>query len=143
MNTPSADQEHLRLLSIFHYIVGGLTALLACFPLIHLGFGIAMIFFPESFGGQDAQRPPAFVGWLFAGLGAFLFLCGQALAICMILSGRYLHRRCRYLFVFVIACVECALMPFGTVLGVFTIIVLSRDSVKRLFNHGSPSPIST
>ncbi len=143
MNTPSADQEHLRLLSIFHYIVGGLTALLACFPLIHLGFGIAMIFFPESFGGQSDQHPPAFVGWLFAGLGAFLFLCGQTLAICMVLSGRYLHRRGRYLFIFIVACVECALMPFGTVLGVFTIIVLSRDSVKRLFNHGSPSPIST
>lgn len=30
------DLEHLRLLSIFHYVVGGLIALFACFPIIHL-----------------------------------------------------------------------------------------------------------
>ncbi len=32
-------------------------------------------------------------------------------------------------------------MPFGTVLGVFTIIVLMRDSVKVLFaKDGVPAP---
>ncbi len=38
-------------------------------------------------------------------------------------------------------------MPFGTVLGVFTIIVLMRDSVKQLFSAGerwdSPRPAQT
>jgi hypothetical protein len=29
--------------------------------------------------------------------------------------------------------VECLFMPFGTVLGVFTIIVLMRESVKQVF----------
>ena len=40
---------------------------------------------------------------------------------------------------------ECILMPFGTVLGVFTLIVLMRDSVKALFgvsmNPGAPPKI--
>jgi hypothetical protein len=31
------------------------------------------------------------------------------------------------------AAVECLFMPFGTVLGIFTIVVLNRDSVKPLF----------
>jgi hypothetical protein len=31
--------------------------------------------------------------------------------------------------------VECLFMPVGTVLGVFTIIVLVRDSVKELFGR--------
>jgi hypothetical protein len=31
------------------------------------------------------------------------------------------------------ACIECLFIPFGTILGVFTIIVLSRESVKTLF----------
>ena len=31
------------------------------------------------------------------------------------------------------AAVECVFMPFGTVLGVFTIIVLMREPVKQLF----------
>ena len=51
----------------------------------------------------------------------------------MVLAGRYLARRERYTFCLVVAGVECMFMPFGTVLGVFTIIVLSRPSVKDLF----------
>ena len=33
-------------------------------------------------------------------------------------------------------------IPFGTVLGVFTIIVLMRPSVKMLFNRQSERPIA-
>jgi hypothetical protein len=33
----------------------------------------------------------------------------------------------------VVAAVSCLMVPFGTVLGIFTIVILSRDSVKRLF----------
>jgi len=33
----------------------------------------------------------------------------------------------------VLACIACAFMPFGTVLGIFTIIVLSRESVKEIY----------
>ena len=143
MNPPSTDQEHLGLLALFHYIVGGLTVLFACFPLIHLGVGIAMIVSPHSFGNQPTQQPPLFVGWLFASLGAFFFLCGQSLAICMILSGRCIVRKKRYMFVFITACIECVFMPFGTVLGVFTLIVLSRESVKRLFTCSVPPLIPT
>ena len=32
--------------------------------------------------------------------------------------------------------IECIFMPFGTVLGVFTIIVLMRPSMKELFDPG-------
>jgi hypothetical protein len=31
------------------------------------------------------------------------------------------------------ACIECLFLPFGTILGIFTIIVLSRESVKTFF----------
>jgi hypothetical protein len=39
---------------------------------------------------------------------------------------------------FAMAGVECIFMPFGTVLGVFTILVLNRQSVKELF---APKPV--
>lgn len=41
-------------------------------------------------------------------------------------------------FVFVMACVQCANVPFGTALGVFTILVLQRPSVKALFEGLPP-----
>ena len=52
------DEEHLRLLSIFHYVVGGLTALFACIPIIHLVVGLAILF--GAFPGNDV--PPAILG---------------------------------------------------------------------------------
>ena len=33
------DDEHLRLLATFHYEVGGLAALIALLPIVHLVFG--------------------------------------------------------------------------------------------------------
>lgn len=137
---PTQDEEHLRLLSLFHYIVGGLTALIACIFLFHLGMGIMMLVAPEQLSGGTAEPPPAMVGWMFTAIGGGAFLLGQALAVCMILAGRALARRRRHTFVFVIACIECLQMPFGTLLGVFTILVLSRPSVKALFAlHRAPS----
>ena len=37
------DKQQLKLLSIFHYVVGGLAALIACIPIIHLTIGIGML----------------------------------------------------------------------------------------------------
>ena len=131
------EEQHLQLLTIFHYIVGGLTAFLACFPLIHLTIGLVMVF-----GGFSSnQAPPAFVGWLFIILGGGFFIAGQSLAICIIIAGRFLAQRKRYLFVFLIACCECLFLPFGTVLGIFTIVLLSRESVKAAFDSAAPEPI--
>ena len=66
-------------------------------------------------------------------IGALFFLAGVAMAICILIAGRSLARQRHYWFAFVIACVECIFIPFGTILGVFTIIVLSRESTKKLF----------
>jgi hypothetical protein len=82
---------------------------------------------------QTGEPPPEFLGWIFIGLGSFFFLLGLAMALCILISGCALAKRTRYWFVFVIACIECLFMPFGTILGVFTLIVLSRESVKKLF----------
>jgi hypothetical protein len=130
----ATDAQHLRLLSIFHYVVGGLTALFACFPLIHLGLGLAMLFSPEFFHTKPGEQPPPqAIGWLFTCIGGLMFLAGQAMAVCTVVAGRFIARRKRYWFIFVMACIECAFFPFGTVLGVFTIVTLSRETVKRLF----------
>ena len=36
------DEEHLNLLGIFHYVLGGVTAMFSCIPFIHVGIGTAM-----------------------------------------------------------------------------------------------------
>lgn len=129
------DEQHLKLLSIFHYIVGGIMALFSLFPIFHLVFGIAMIVSPDMFE-SGGEGPPTFIGWLFALIGGTIILIGLVFATCVILSGRFLSLRKHYTYCFVIACIQCLFIPLGTALGVFTIIVLSRESVKQIFSVG-------
>jgi hypothetical protein len=130
------DTEHLRLLAIFHYVVAGLTAFFSCFGLFHLIFGLVMLFSPDSFADpRHAQPPPpAAIGLMFTLIGGFFVFGGWGLAAVVFLAGRYLARRKHYLFCLIIAGLMCMMMPFGTILGVFTIVVLMRPSVKQMFS---------
>lgn len=125
------DQEHLKLLSIFHYIVGGIAALFSFFPVIHLVLGILFLIAPHRLGGSPL--PPPFLGWIFIIMGGGFMLVGWAFAVCVILAGRFIVRRKHYIFCLVIASLNCLFIPFGTILGAFTIVVLVRPSVKALF----------
>jgi len=129
------DKEHLRLLAILHYVVAGLAALFSFFPLLYTTVGAIFIFAARHGTPKPGEEPPPeFIGWIFAIVGSLLFLLGIAIAICILIAGRSLAKRTRYWFALVVACIECLFIPFGTILGVFTIIVLSRESVKALFS---------
>ena len=123
------DEQNLNLLAIFHYIVGGLLALFSCIPLIHLGLGVFFIIFGSSFD----EAPPEVLGWLFIFVASIVIIAGWALAVLIIVSGRKLYKRSAYTFCLVVAGVMCIFTPFGTVLGVFTIITLMKEPVKALF----------
>lgn len=134
------DEEHLRLLSIFHYVVAGLAALFALFPIFHLIFGIFMILAPQKFGGHGQEQPPlALMGWFFVIFASMFITLGWTIAALILTTGRFLARRRHYTFCLVMAGMECLFMPFGTVLGVFTILVLVRESVKPLFGVYPPA----
>ena len=46
-----------------------------------------------------------------------------------------LKKRQKRTFSFVIACICCMNIPLGTALGVFTLVVLSRQSVKAIYDR--------
>jgi len=127
------DEDHLRLLSIFHHVVAGLSGLFALLPIFHLIFGLMFIFAPAQFADKG-EPPPAWFGWLFVIVAVVFMTIGWTFAGFVFAAGRFLAKRKRYLFCLVMAGVECMFMPFGTVLGVFTIIVLLRPSVKQVFS---------
>ncbi len=138
------DDEQLKLLSIFHYCMGGFVCLMACFPLVHVATGIAMLLAPNLLKGSNGSvplpngvepggAPPEALGWILIIAGAIFFLIGQAVGVVIIMAGRSLARRRRYLFVLIVAWLQCAIFPIGTALGIFTIIVLLRQSVKAQF----------
>jgi hypothetical protein len=129
------EEKHLDYLKIGHYVVGGIGMLFACFPLIHLFIGLAIVFGGFDMQDDSGNPPPDALGWLFVVIGGLFFLIGQACAICVILSGRFIANRKNYMFSFVMACLLCACFPFGTLLGVFTIVLLTKEPVKALYGR--------
>jgi hypothetical protein len=141
--TTNQDEQYLQILSIFHYVIGGLTALFACFPIFHLAIGLGML--TGGFGPlpPDERFPVQLFGLMFVIFPAMIILMGWALAGAIVTAGYFLSKRRKYTFCLVVAGVECIFIPFGTVLGVFTIVVLVRPSVKALFEAKSPANLVT
>lgn len=52
-----------------------------------------------------------------------------------IMSGKYISQRKKWTASVIVASVQCVCFPFGTVLGVFTLVVLLRPSVKQLYGQ--------
>jgi hypothetical protein len=136
------DLERLQLLAIFHYVVAGLAALVSFFPLFYSLIGWFLLYAAQHPGSNNQQPPPVFLGWIFIAVGAVFFIAGLTMAICILVAGRCLSTRKGYSFALVMACIECLFVPFGTILGVFTIVALSRESVRALFSdtHAPGAP---
>jgi hypothetical protein len=140
----SRDEEHLRILSILYYVFGGLSVFGGLFPLIYVVMGVFMVsgaMGPPGRGGAGGPPPElATVGYFFIVIFGGISLFMLALAGCALFTGYNLSRKKRYMFCFVDACFCCIQLPLGTILGVFTIVVLARPGVKELFDN---SPTET
>ena len=119
-------------------IVGGITALFSSMFIAHVVMGIVLAVSPDSFPSHGKGPPPA-MGWVFAIMGGAFVLAGWTIAALLIVAGRAIGRRRRYTLCFIVAALACLMMPFGTVLGVFSLIVLNRPSVKLLFEANKPA----
>ena len=134
-------EEHLHLLSIFHLVLAAICAVIALFPLAYLIFGLTMMgggLFPD----RPGELPAAFAGCFVAGFGGLFLALLIAYAVALYLAGRYLQERRRHTFCVVVAAISCAFQPIGTVLGVFTLVVLFRPAVKAMFGLPAASPPS-
>lgn len=129
------DIEHLKLLSIFHFVFGGFAFLGLGFLAIHFFFMRMIFTHPEHFNSQGGHPPPKEFFEVFQWIYVVMALICIAVAVANILSGVYLRQRKNRMFSMVLAGFNCVQMPFGTALGVFTFIVLSRPSVRQLYGE--------
>ena len=129
------ENDNLNVLAIFHYVIGGLVALVSCFPIFHLLIGAFFIAAPES--QHSGESSPAIVGWFLVCIAGAMIAAGWALAASIVYAGRCLAARKSRTFCMVMAGLACAFFHLGTVLGVFTIMELSKDSVKEDFFRNS------
>jgi len=129
------DADHLNLLAIFHFVGAGLAVLGLLFLLVHYTFMHAMFTNPLFFQNQKQPMPMppeqifAIFKWFYL-IGALWFVTSGVLNL---ISGLCLRARKGRTFSLVVAGINCLHIPLGTVLGVFTIVVLLRDSVRELY----------
>lgn len=129
------DEDHLRLLVIFHWVVGGIQVVFGFFPIFHLIIGI--LFATGTLKDPNGHVDPdaKLFGWIFIGVAVTVMLVAWAFAAATLYSGFLIRRRRARTFSLVVAGVNCIHFPFGTALGIFTLIVLLRRSVEDLYRR--------
>jgi hypothetical protein len=93
---------------------------------------------PKTWNGQKQGLPPveffAAFKWLYVVFAVWLLGSG----VLTLVAGFFIRARRHRIFSLVVAAINCLHMPMGTALGVFTIIVLTRDSVRQVYEGLTP-----
>jgi hypothetical protein len=128
------DADHLRLLAVFHFVFAGLSLLGLAFLGLHYALFDNFFADPESWMPAEGGPPPpdALMEMMRAFYAVFAVLL-MLILIAEVLSGWFLLKHKYRTFSLIVAGVNCVQVPLGTVLGVFTFIVLLRDSVARRY----------
>jgi hypothetical protein len=125
------DNEHLRLLRIGFFISAAQTAIFIPFGLLYAGMGLMFSQLPTS-GSPPA---PAFVSWFMGLFGAGFAGLAAVAATLKLLTGIRLKERRSRVMCLIAAGLACVEMPYGTLLGIWTFMVLGRASVRRQFER--------
>ena len=129
------DAEHLRLLRVGYLVAGGASVFFAFFPLFYVATGVfvATLGFNSTFH-RMGESDTRVMGWIFVSIGIVIFILAVLIAVLKFLTARALARRRSRMLCMVTAGISCLGVPYGTVLGIFTFLVLSRPSVIALFD---------
>jgi hypothetical protein len=125
------DADHLRVLAICHYVLAALTALSAIpfWP----GLAASGLVLRMLRAAVPPEVPHDLIQQLVRTIFWSLFLLTLLHASIVAYIGWCLARRKRRLLSLVFSGFNLLMVPLGTILGVFTLVVLLRPSVKALF----------
>jgi hypothetical protein len=136
------DLEQLKLLEIFHYIMVFLAIGGGAFIAVHymiMSTSMEMMLKDPKFTEQRTG-PPFDPALFFRGfIWFYLFMAAWSLVslIANLASGLCLRYRRHRNFSMIVAGFNCVNFPFGTALGVFTLIVLLRSTMSSIYDEPS------
>lgn len=137
------DRDQLQLLSIFHYIGAVLAGLCGLATIFHLVMGIGLVtgmFASDPAAPTPSSFPEMFAGWLLVVIAVLMMAAFFTFSWALVRAAKSLASQRNHGVCVAVACIECIFFPLGTVLGVFTLIVLMRPSVKELFGFRPTQP---
>lgn len=129
----SVDAGQLDLLAIFHFVLAGFCLLGLGFIFLHWLMMHTFIENPAIWENSKSPPPPKEFFAMFKWFYLFMGFCTALIGIGNLIAGLCIKKRKARTLTMVIAGLDCMMIPFGTVLGVFTIIVLARDSVRETY----------
>ena len=138
------DDEHLRLLALFHYVMGGFTVVGALFAGMWAVF-MAVVWasapptFPEGTNEEIPRQFQTIPAFMLAFFGMFAALA-VVFGVLQVVAGRCIATRRARLFTLLVAIPRVIFIPFGTLLSIFTFIVLERASVQQLYRRAAAPP---
>ena len=135
------DRDNLKLLTVLHYVAAGFAVIGLLFLFMHWFMLSTMFGNPEFAKGAKGAPPPAeffaLFKWFYLFMGTMLVAGGLG----NLLSAGFIKARRHRTFSLIIAGVNCMAFPIGTALGVYTFVVLLRDSVQELYEASAqPNP---
>lgn len=120
-------KKHLSTLSILHYVYGALVCAGGVAALVFMGVGSLLS--SELVMQEEPEVPVEWLGSLFKYGGLALFILMEVWGVLIMLSGSWISRATNRTGSMIIAALCLLSVPFGTALGVFTLVVLSDDTV--------------
>lgn len=125
------NDDLLSVVSIFHYVLGGFQMLFSLVGLIYVAMGILM-----ATGALDSAKgevPPPELGWVFGGFGAVFVLLFLTIGLLTIKTGTNMRKRKKRTLCIVIDSILCMMVPFGTIVGIFGLVLLTRSETANEF----------
>jgi len=124
--------NNLETFRILFIVKGVLVALLSVFFIIYALLG----FFIGNIDGliDDTGSEPFNPGIIFIIIGGVGLIITIIIAILTFLTAKYLKEQRNYNFIFIVAILNCLTGVLGILLGVFTIIEITKPHVKELFD---------
>jgi hypothetical protein len=129
------DEKQLRLLSQLHFVGAVLAGAIPLGGLLYCAMGIAIVL--GKFPGSPPTHGEPF-GWVAVGIGMFVCLLGAVAVGLNLVTARSLRDRKRHTLCLLTSGLNCMHVPLGTLLGVFTIVVLCRPAVSAAFRSAGP-----
>jgi uncharacterized membrane-anchored protein YitT (DUF2179 family) len=150
-------RERLRLLALGYYVKGAVCVLFVSLFLFHLVFLLGISFMPQSAWNEPAkpastqspatlpllsstptpapvnQALPVMMFRIFALALGVIILLGWTFGGLTIYAGRCVQERKHRVFIYVMAGLNCVLLPWGTLLGVSTLIVMQSPMARAEF----------
>ena len=147
-------RERLRLLALGYYVKGAVGAVFVSFLLLHFCVFLGFSLIPESSWNASSksattaqspsvlaspaprlanQGPPVIMFRIFAAVIGVIILLGWTFGALTIYAGRCVQKRKHRVLIYVMAGLNCVLIPWGTLLGIATFVLLQSPAGQQAF----------